>query len=89
MQVRVLLQQLPRRRAGRAQGRAPTMVRRVVQARARSLSVMPRPKRAVADRCGERTFLPLDLPDPAPVELSPAWRRGDDDPALVRLLRHL
>ncbi|GGQ45035.1 hypothetical protein GCM10010187_74300 [Actinomadura coerulea] len=28
-------------------------------------------------------FRPVDLPDPAPVELSPAWRRGNDDPALA------
>ncbi|MEV4008623.1 hypothetical protein [Actinomadura sp. NPDC049753] len=33
-------------------------------------------------------FQPVDLPDPAPVELSLAWRRGDN-PALALLLRHL
>ncbi|MEU8302296.1 LysR substrate-binding domain-containing protein [Actinomadura sp. NPDC048955] len=34
-------------------------------------------------------FRPVDLPDPAPVELSLAWRRGNDNPALALLLRHL
>lgn len=34
-------------------------------------------------------FRPVDLPDPAPVELSLAWRRGNDNPALGLLLRHL
>ncbi|SNR62473.1 LysR substrate-binding domain-containing protein [Actinomadura mexicana] len=34
-------------------------------------------------------FRPVDLPDPAPVELSLAWRRGNDNPALTLLLRHL
>ncbi|MEV0666647.1 LysR substrate-binding domain-containing protein [Actinomadura luteofluorescens] len=34
-------------------------------------------------------FRPVDLPDPAPVELSLTWRRGNDNPALALLLRHL
>ncbi|WP_329092822.1 LysR substrate-binding domain-containing protein [Actinomadura citrea] len=34
-------------------------------------------------------FRPVELPDPAPVELSLAWRHGNDNPALALLLRHL
>ncbi|MES9544253.1 MULTISPECIES: LysR substrate-binding domain-containing protein [unclassified Actinomadura] len=47
------------------------------------------PAAAARLRYAGLTFRAVDLPDPAPVELSLAWRRGNDNPALVRLLRHL
>ncbi|NJP65825.1 LysR substrate-binding domain-containing protein [Streptomyces spiramenti] len=34
-------------------------------------------------------FLPLDLPDPRPVELALVWRAANDNPALHALLRQL
>ncbi|MGI5321505.1 LysR substrate-binding domain-containing protein [Actinomadura nitritigenes] len=47
------------------------------------------PEAAARLRYAGLTFRPLEPPDPAPVELSLAWRRGNDNPALARLLEHL
>ncbi|WP_141576885.1 LysR substrate-binding domain-containing protein [Actinomadura sp. WMMA1423] len=47
------------------------------------------PAAAARLRYAGLTYRPVELPDPAPVELSLAWRRGNDNPALERLLRHL
>ncbi|MFB4297407.1 LysR substrate-binding domain-containing protein [Actinomadura sp. NTSP31] len=47
------------------------------------------PEAAARLRYAGLTFRPLELPDPAPVELSLTWRRGNDNPALVRLLEHI
>lgn len=34
-------------------------------------------------------FRPVALPDPNPVELNIVWRKGNDNPALDALLRHV
>lgn len=47
------------------------------------------PAAAAQLRYAGLTFRPLDLADPAPVELSLTWRRSNDNPALAKLLRHL
>ncbi|WP_433478631.1 LysR substrate-binding domain-containing protein [Spirillospora sp. CA-142024] len=47
------------------------------------------PAAAARLRYAGLTFRPVDLPDPAPVELSLTWHRGNDNPALAKLLQHL
>ncbi|MFG2248570.1 LysR substrate-binding domain-containing protein [Spirillospora sp. NPDC048823] len=47
------------------------------------------PAAAAQLRYAGLTFRPLDLAEPAPVELSLAWRRSNDNPALAKLLRHV
>ncbi|MFI8992627.1 LysR substrate-binding domain-containing protein [Streptomyces sp. NPDC053542] len=47
------------------------------------------PEAAAQMRFPGITFRPLELPDPAPVELHLVWRKANDNPALHALLRHL
>jgi DNA-binding transcriptional LysR family regulator len=47
------------------------------------------PEGAVRMRYGGIVFRPVDLPEPQPVELDYVWREGNDNPALMALLRHL
>ncbi|TDB89293.1 LysR substrate-binding domain-containing protein [Actinomadura sp. 7K534] len=47
------------------------------------------PAAAARLRYAGLTFRPVDVAGPDPVELSLTWRRGNDNPALARLLDHL
>ncbi|MFF0778406.1 LysR substrate-binding domain-containing protein [Streptomyces sp. NPDC003720] len=47
------------------------------------------PESAARMRFGGIAFRPVTLPDPNPVELNVVWRKGNDNPALEALLRHM
>ncbi|TDD81271.1 LysR family transcriptional regulator [Actinomadura darangshiensis] len=47
------------------------------------------PAAAARLRYAGLSFRDVELPDPEPVELSLTWHRGNDNPALAQLLRHL
>ncbi|MFG2266481.1 LysR substrate-binding domain-containing protein [Streptomyces sp. NPDC048720] len=47
------------------------------------------PESAARMRFGGIVFRPVTLPDPNPVELNVVWRKGNDNPALEALLRHM